>query len=54
MFEKLEQFEAETAQASLPASRYALKWILDQPALTVCVVGAKRIEQLQDLPNPIV
>lgn len=54
MLDKLEQFEAEAAQASLSASQYAVKWILDQPGLTACVVGVKRIEQLQDLTSLLV
>jgi aryl-alcohol dehydrogenase-like predicted oxidoreductase len=49
MFERLERFEAEAAEAGLTASHYAVKWVLDQPGLTACVVGVKRIEQLQDL-----
>ena len=54
MLDKLEQFEAEAAQANLSASQYAVKWILDQPGLTACVVGVKRIEQLQDLTSLLV
>ena len=46
---RLEAFEAEAAAANLTASQYALKWMLDRPGLTACVVGAKRIDQIEAL-----
>ena len=48
-YDQLEKFEAEAAQAGLSPSHYAVKWVLDQPGLTACVVGVRRLAQLQDL-----
>ncbi len=49
VYDRLEAFEAEAAAANLTASQYALKWMLDRPGLTACVVGAKRIDQIEAL-----
>ena len=49
LYDQLERFETEAAEAHLAPTAYALKWILDQPGLTSCVVGVKRIEQLEEL-----
>ena len=39
----------EAAQAGLTPGQYALKWTLDQPGISSCVVGAKRIDQIESL-----
>ncbi len=49
VFDKLEQFEAEARGAKLSPAQYAIRWLLDQPGITSAVVGAKRIEQLEEL-----
>jgi len=49
VYDRLETFEAEAAKAKLTPSQYALKWVLDQPGVTSCVVGAKRIDQIEAL-----
>jgi aryl-alcohol dehydrogenase (NADP+) len=49
VYDRLEAFEAEAENANLTAGQYALKWVLDQPGITSCVVGAKRIDQIESL-----
>ena len=48
-YDHLEAFAAEAAETKLTLAQYSLKWVLDHPGLTSCVVGAKRIDQLEDL-----
>lgn len=48
-YDRLEIFETEAAQAELTPGQYALKWTLDQPGISACVVGAKRIDQIESL-----
>lgn len=48
LFDRLEAIEALAREADIPFARYALSWTLAQPAMTSLVVGAKRIEQIQD------
>jgi len=49
LYDRLETFEAEAAQAGLTPAPYALRWVLDQPGVTAGVVGAKRIGQIEAL-----
>ena len=48
LFDRLEAIERLARELGLPASQYALAWALQQPAMTSLVVGAKRVEQVQD------
>lgn len=48
LFDKLESIERLATDLGVPVARYALAWTLTQPAMTSLVVGAKRIEQVQD------
>lgn len=48
LFDRLESIESLAAEMDVPVAQYALAWTLTQPAITSLVVGAKRIEQLQD------
>jgi len=48
MFDKLEAIEALAGELSTTMLRYVLAWTLCQPAMTSLVVGAKRIEQVED------
>lgn len=48
LFDRLEAIEALAREADIPFARYALSWTLAQSAMTSLVVGAKRIEQIQD------
>ncbi|MDA0660684.1 MAG: aldo/keto reductase [Planctomycetota bacterium] len=48
MFDRLEAIEALAKEINVPMSQYALAWTLAQPAVSSLVVGAKRIEQVQD------
>ena len=40
--------EGLAAELGVPPAQYALAWTLAQPAMTSLVVGARRIEQIQD------
>ena len=48
LFDRLEAFEALASELGVPPAQYAMAWTLAQPAMTSLVVGAKRIEQVQD------
>ena len=48
LFDKLEAIEALAGELSTTMLRYVLAWTLCQPAMTSLVVGAKRIEQVED------
>ena len=48
LFDKLEGLEALAKELGVPPAQYALAWTLTQPAMTSLVVGAKRIEQVDD------
>lgn len=48
LFDRLEAVESLAAEVDAPVAQYALAWTLTQPAMTSLVVGAKRVEQLQD------
>ena len=48
LFDRLEAIEALAGEINVPPTQYALAWTLAQPAMTSLVVGAKRIEQIQD------
>ena len=46
---RIEGFEQEARAAGLSPSRYAVRWLLDQPGVTSVITGVTRIEQLEDL-----
>ena len=48
LFDKLEAIEALAGELSTTMLRYVLAWTLCQSAMTSLVVGAKRIEQVED------
>lgn len=48
LFDRLEGIEALANAIDIPPARYALAWTLAQTAMSSLVVGAKRIEQVQD------
>jgi aryl-alcohol dehydrogenase-like predicted oxidoreductase len=48
LFDRLEGIETLAAEAGIPIARYALAWTLLQPGLSSLIVGAKKLEQLQD------
>ena len=49
IYDRLGTFQSEAVRAELTPAQYALKWVLDQPDITSCVVGAKRIDQIEAL-----
>ena len=49
MHSRIERFEQEAGDSGLPPSRYAVRWLLDQPGITSVITGVTRVEQLQDL-----
>ncbi len=48
MFDRLEGIERLANELGVSTTRYALAWTLLQPAMSSLVVGAKRIEQVED------
>ena len=48
LFDQLEAVEALAREAGVPMTQYSLAWTLSQLAISSLVVGAKRIEQLED------
>ena len=48
LFDRLEGIGALAQEIEVPFAQYALAWTLAQPAMTSLVMGAKRIEQVQD------
>ena len=48
LFDRLEGIEQLANEIEVSMAQYALAWTLNQPAMSSLVVGAKRIEQVQD------
>ncbi|MFN0196435.1 MAG: aldo/keto reductase [Planctomycetaceae bacterium] len=48
LFDRLEGIERLANELGVPMTRYALAWTLLQPSMSSLVVGAKRIEQVED------
>ncbi|MDA0833674.1 MAG: aldo/keto reductase [Planctomycetota bacterium] len=48
LFDRLEAIERLASDLGVPVLRYSLAWTLSQPAMSSLVVGAKRIEQIED------
>jgi len=48
LFDRLEGIESLASEINVPPAQYALAWALTQTAMSSLVVGAKRIEQVQD------
>ena len=47
LWDRIEEFEREAADASLTPTQYAVKWLLDRPGVTSVIVGCKRHDQLE-------
>ena len=47
LWDRIEEFEREAADASLTPTQYAVKWLLDRPGVTSVIVGCKRPDQLE-------
>ena len=48
LFDKLEGLNRIATEASVPPTQFAIAWTLAQPAMTSMIVGAKRVEQIED------
>ncbi len=48
LFDRLEGIEALAREIGAPMTQYSLAWTLSQPAMTSLIVGAKRVEQIQE------
>lgn len=48
LFDKLEGLARLAGEAKVSLTQYALAWTLAQPAMTSLIVGAKRLEQVQE------
>ena len=49
MFDRLEALEALAQQADLSMTEYTVAWTLAQPAITSLVLGATRLEQIEQI-----
>jgi aryl-alcohol dehydrogenase-like predicted oxidoreductase len=47
LFDRLEGIEALALDPGAPAAQYSLDWTSSQPAMASLIVGARRIEQIQ-------
>jgi len=48
LFDQLEEIEQQAQDAGLTMTQYAIRWVLEQPAVVSAIVGVKRAEQLAD------
>ena len=48
LFDQLEEIEQAAAARGLSMAQYAIRWVLEQPAVVAAVVGVRRIEQLEE------
>ena len=48
LFDRLEALESLAKEIGVPFAQYATAWMLGQPALTSVILGAKRLEQVQE------
>lgn len=48
LLDRLEDIEGKAGDAGLGMTQYAIRWVLDQPAVVAVVVGVKRAEQLDE------
>ena len=49
MHTRLDAFMEEAVERGLSPARYAIEWLLTQPGITSVVVGAKRIDQINEV-----
>jgi len=49
VFDRIEVFEQEARDRDLTPTRYAVQWLLDQPGISSVIVGATRVEQIEEL-----
>ena len=49
VFDRIEAFEQEARDLGLTPARYAVQWLLNQPGISSVILGAKRIEQIEEL-----
>lgn len=47
-FERIRALDALAREADLPLHHLALRWVLDQPAVTSAIIGARTVAQLDD------
>ena len=48
MFDRMERLRALAKEAGWPLAQYALAWVLARPAVSAVVVGARRVDQLEE------
>jgi len=53
LFDRIEGMQSMASEIDVPPAQYALAWTLAQTAITSLVVGAKRIEQVQDAVDAV-
>ena len=53
VFDRLEVIRQQADAAGVSMLQYALRWVLDQPAVVTALVGVKRLDQLQALAGAL-
>ena len=53
VFDRLEVIREQADAAGLSMMQYALRWVLDQPAVVTALVGVKRPDQLQAIVEAV-
>ncbi len=48
LFDRLEEIEQAATAQGLTMVQYAIRWVLEQPAVVAAIVGVKRTEQLEE------
>jgi aryl-alcohol dehydrogenase-like predicted oxidoreductase len=48
LYEKLDRIEREALACGLTMTQYAIRWVLEQPAVVSAIVGVKRAEQIDE------
>ncbi len=48
LFDRLDEIEAQSRKAGLSMTQYAIRWVLEQPAVVAAIVGVKRTEQIEE------
>ena len=48
LFDQLEKIEEEAKAKNLSVPSYAIRWVLDQPAVVSAIIGVKRQSQIDD------
>ena len=49
LYSKLDEIEIQVENKNLSMTQYAIRWVLEQPAVVTAILGVTRLEQLEDI-----